>query len=199
MKTPRKEKSLKKIQEIKVNDSRVLVYQDEVHFQIQTTVTAGWFKKGSKPKVKSFPGRFKVSYSGFVNPQSGELFVSKPSTFNYETTIASIRDFLAAHPIAEGKKYAIVMDNAPWHKKAMRLIATEKLEEYSDINEKVEFVKLPPYSPDYNPIEQVWRITRKENTHNVFFRDLKTLQDTVDNAFKVWAKPNAQLASLCSF
>ena len=165
MKTPRKEKSLKKIQEIKVNDSRVLVYQDEVHFQIQTTVTAGWFKKGSKPKVKSFPGRFKVSYSGFVNPQSGELFVSKPSTFNYETTIASIRDFLAAHPIAEGKKYAIVMDNAPWHKKAMRLIATEKLEEYSDINEKVEFVKLPPYSPDYNPIEQVWRITRKENTH----------------------------------
>jgi transposase len=73
------------------------------------------------------------------------------------------------------------------------------LEEYSDIDEKVEFVKLPPYSPDFNPIEQVWRITRKENTHNVFFRDLKTLQDTVDNAFKVWAKPNAQLASLCSF
>lgn len=199
MKIPKKEKSLKKIQEIKVNDSRVLVYQDEVHFQIQTTVTAGWFKKGSKPKVKSFPGRFKVSYSGFIIPQSGELFVSKPSTFNYETTIAAIREFLVAHPIAEGKKYAIVMDNAPWHKKAMRLIATEKLEEYSDIDEKVEFVKLPPYSPDFNPIEQVWRITRKENTHNIFFRDLKTLQDTVDNAFKVWAKPNAQLASLCSF
>jgi transposase len=199
MKIPKKEKSLKKIQEIKVNDSRVLVYQDEVHFQIQTTVTAGWFKKGSKPKVKSFPGRFKVSYSGFIIPQSGELFVSKPSTFNYETTIAAIREFHVAHPIAEGKKYAIVMDNAPWHKKAMRFIATEKLEEYSDIDEKVEFVKLPPYSPDFNPIEQVWRITRKENTHNVFFRDLKTLQDTVDNAFKVWAKPNAQLASLCSF
>ena len=42
------------------------------------------------------------------------------------------------------------MDNAPWHKKAIRLIATERQEEYADIYDKVEFVKLPPYSPDFN-------------------------------------------------
>lgn len=199
MKTQRKEKSLKKIDDIKVNDSMILVYQDEVHFQIQTSITAGWFKKGSNPKVKSYPGRFKVSYSGFVIPETGELFTSKPSRFNYETVIESIRDFLAANPISDGKKFAIVMDNAPWHKKAIRLIATEKHEEYSDIYDKVEFVKLPPYSPDLNPIEQVWRITRRENTHNVFFPDISTLQNTVDSAFENWSKPNAQLASLCSF
>ena len=199
MRKLRKEKRLKKIEKVKVNDSLILVYQDEVHFQIQTTITAVWFKKGSNPKVKSFPGRFKASYSGFIIPKTGELFTSKPSTFNYETTIASIREFLDAHPIEAGKKYAVVMDNAPWHKKAIRLIATEKQKEYADIYDKVEFVKLPPYSPDFNPIEQVWRITRKENTHNVFFPDLKTLQSKIDAAFKFWAKPNAQLASLCSF
>ena len=104
----------------------ILVYQDEVHFQIQTTVTAGWFKKGSQPTVKSFPGRFKTSYSGFVIPESGELFTCKPEIFNYETTIDSIRDFLEAHPAPEGKKYALVMDNAPWHKKTIRLVETEK-------------------------------------------------------------------------
>ena len=48
-------KELKKIDEFKVNGGRVLVFQDEVHFQIQTTITSGWFKKGSNPKVKSFP------------------------------------------------------------------------------------------------------------------------------------------------
>ena len=61
------------------------------------------------------------------------------------------------------------MDSAPWHKKTMRLVETEKRPEYSDIRESVTFIKLPPYSLDLNPIEQVWRITRKENTHNVFF------------------------------
>lgn len=147
----------------------ILVYQDEVHFQIQTTVTSAWFKKGSAPTVKSFPGRFKTSYSGFVIPETGELFVATPEKFNYETTIDSIRAFLEAKPIPEGKRYALVMDNAPWHKKTVRLVQEESQPEFADIREKVEFVKLPPYSPDLNPIEQVWRITRKENTHNVFF------------------------------
>ena len=170
-----------------------------MHFQIQTTVTAGWFKKGSSPQVKSYPGRFKASYSGFVMPSTGELFVSRPETFNYETTIESIREFLRAHPAPDGKKYALVMDNAPWHKKTMRLIETEKQPEYADVLEQVTFVKLPPYSPDFNPIEQVWRITRRENTHNVFFATINALKEKVDQAFADWAVPNAQLASLCQF
>lgn len=140
-----------------------------------------------------------MSYSGFVIPESGELFTAKPETFNYETTIESIRSFLTNHPTPEGKKYALVMDNAPWHKKTMRLIETEQQPEYSDIREQITFVKLPPYSPDLNPIEQVWRITRRENTHNVFFESVAILERIVDTAFAAWASPNSQLQSLCSF
>jgi len=99
------------------DDSLILVYQDEVHFQIQTTIMSGWYKKGSSPTVKSYSGRYKASYSGFVIPNNGVLFVDKPKTSNYETTIDSIRAFLLKHPVPEGKKYALVMDNAPWHKK----------------------------------------------------------------------------------
>lgn len=176
-----------------------MVYQDEVHFQAQTTITRGWYKKGSEPKVKSFPGNDKVSYSGFVIPETGELFVTRPERFNYETTIDSIRSFLEAHPTPDGKKYALVMDNAPWHKKTKRLVQEEQLEEYSDILDAVEFIKLPPYSPDLNPIEQVWRITRKENTHNVFFSSKSNLASAVDGAFEEWSKPNDQLRTLCSF
>ncbi len=149
--------------------------------------------------MKSFPGRFKASYSGFVIPETGELFVARSEKFNYEATIASIRSFLEAHPAPKGKKYALVMDNAPWHKKTMRLIGDEHAVEYSDIFTSLIFVKLPPYSPDLNPIEQVWRITRKENTHNVFFPTLAALKAAVDGAFHAWAVPNAKLRSLCNF
>lgn len=90
------------------------------------------------------------------------------------------------------------MDNAPWHKKMYRLIVTERLDEYADVRDSVEFIMLPPYSPDLNPIEQVWRITRRENTHNVFFSSVASLQSIVDNAFYLWSTPNAQLHSLCS-
>ncbi len=175
------------------------MYQDEVHFQIQTTVSSAWYKKGSAPTVKSFPGRSKISYSGFIIPESGELFVAKPEVFNYTTTIDSIRAFLSMHPAPKGKKYALVMDNASWHKKTVRLVETEKRPEYKDIRKSVVFVKLPPYSPDFNPIEQVWRITRRENTHNVFFPSVSNLEEVVDSAFDSWSRPNDQLKSLCSF
>ena len=93
----------------------------------------------------------------------------------------------------------MIVDNAPWHKKAIRLIEDDKNLEYADIREKIVFVKLPPYSPDLNPIEQVWRITKKENTHNGFFKSKEDLKNTVDTAFDQWAIPNCQLRSLCSF
>lgn len=93
----------------------------------------------------------------------------------------------------------LLWTNAPWHKKTIRLVEAEKQPEHTDIRESVMFIKLPPYSPDLNPIEQVWRITRRENTHNVFFATVSTLEKTVDSAFEPWAKPNDQLRSLCSF
>ena len=92
-----------------------------------------------------------------------------------------------------------MLDNASWHKKAFRLIQKEMRAEYEDIRAVAAFELLPPYSPDLNPIEQVWRIVRKENTHNIFFPTLKKLEDTVDQAFGAWGKPNERLRKLCSF
>ena len=149
--------------------------------------------------MKSLPGNHKVSYSGFVRPDTGALFVTCPVWFTYETTISGFREYIEANPIEDGKKFAMIVDNAPWHKKAIRLIEDVNNLEYADIREKIVFVKLPPYSPDLNPIEQVWRITRKERTHNVFFKGKEDLKRTVDAAFAQWAMPNSQLRSLCSF
>ena len=177
----------------------ILAYQDEVHFQVQAIITTAWYKKGSAPKVKSFPVNSKVSYSGVVRPDTESLFVFKPRWFNYETMIESFREYINANPIDEGKKYAMVIDNAPWHKKAARLVEDETNPDYADIREKVVFVKLPPYSTDLNPIEQVWRITRREHTHNVFFKSKADLEAMVDEAFAQWAAPNDQLRTLCTF
>ena len=51
----------------------VVVFQDEVHFMAQTTVTRAWAPVGSAPKIKSLPGRDKISFSGFVVPQTDQI------------------------------------------------------------------------------------------------------------------------------
>lgn len=178
---------------------RVVVFQDEVHFSIQTTVTRSWSIKGSEPKVRSYPGRRNVAYSGFVRPDTGKLWTTNPGWFNFETTIESFREFIRCNPLAGGKRYCIVLDNAPWHKKAKRLIQDESNEEYADIRAMADFISLPPYSPDLNPIEQVWRITRKERTHNRFFPNLEALTEAVNSFFDSLSVPNDKLRNLCSF
>lgn len=147
----------------------------------------------------SKPGKNKIAYSGYLIPETGELIVTKPGWFNYESVIQSIRDFIKAKPCPDGKKYCLILDNAPWHKKAIRLIWKEGLDEYADIRKNVEYLSLPPYSPDLNPIEQVWRITRREKTHNRYYSSLEVLIETLDKYFSGFINPNEKLKSLCSF
>jgi hypothetical protein len=68
-------------------EDAIVVYQDEVHFQVATSITRKWAPKGSKPRVKSAPVRKNAAYSGYVIPTTGELVVTKPGWFNYETVI----------------------------------------------------------------------------------------------------------------
>lgn len=130
-------------------------------------------------------------------PSDGRLFVAKPLWFNWETTIDSFRQFINQCDTGGNKRIILVLDNAPWHKKAKRLV--EKEPEYQDIRDRMSFVSLPPYSPDLNPIEQVWRITRREKTHNHFRPDLPSLSATLDSWFASLCNPNEKLRSLCSF
>ena len=175
------------------------MFQDEVHFQVTTSVTRKWSLKGSKQQIESAPGRKNLPYSGFVYPDTGELIVTKPTRFNYETVIESFRFLIQNYKLPKEKRICLVLDNASWHKKAVRLIQTEALPEYEDIRKKMTFIFLPPYSPDLNPIEQVWRITRREVTHNTYFPDDIVLAKTLDSYFSDYRNSNQKIASLCSF
>ena len=158
-----------------------------------------WALMGSAPEVKSPAGRKSLTYSGFVFPHDGRLIMTRPSWFNSDNVIESIREFIDKANIQEGEEVYLVLDNAPWHKKAIRLIEDENNPEYEDIRKKIHFLRLPPYSPDLNPIEQVWRITRREVTHNRYFSSLAELENNLNSYFDNFSSPNEKFRSLCDF
>ena len=181
-------------------DPKVLVVsQDEAHFTQRSTVTAQLVKRGSRPRVASYPGRAKVSFSGFVElgADNGRLFIDSPERFTWETTIALIRGYLATLAPEDKRQIWMILDKAPWHRKAKRLIREQT--EYQDIRERVSFLDIPPYSPDLNPIEQVWRVARREVTHNRFFPSIDEEKRELEAWFAELATPNQKLASLCTF
>jgi transposase len=147
-----------------------------------------WAKRGKQPKVKSAPTQEKVAFSGFINPNTGQLIIKECNKFNYETIMEAIYHFQKTQNT--DRKVLIIMDNAPWHKKAVRLLREENIE-------NIEFLFLPPYSPELNPIERIWRITRRERTHNVYFDKLELLRERLLTYFMQFSTSNIKLKILC--
>lgn len=176
-----------------MNDPKIEVwFTDEVHFQHTTTVTRMWALKGMQPQLPSKPGREKIGYYGAVNPKTGQLFVRPAYTFNSNTCASFLDEFMMTRKTeAPGVKIVMVADNASWHKRPMRTLA-ERLPAGFAV------LYLPPYSPDLNVIERVWRLTRRVCTHNKYFDHLDEMAATLIGFFMAHAAPNDTLRKLCA-
>ena len=89
------------------------------------------------------------------------------------------------------KKRVLVLDNASSHK-------SHKVKQFvSSCKNRLELIFLPPYSPDLNPIERVWKNLRYHVNHNVCFETLELLENAIMSYLKEHAQPNDRLKSLC--
>lgn len=58
---------------------------------------------------------------------------------------------------------------------------------------------LPPYSPDLNYIEWVWKLVRRLRLHNRYFGTLYEVAETVEDLFETWGHPDTTLRRLSAF
>jgi putative transposase len=152
------------------------------------TVSYCWSKKGKQPKICQ-PQRKKERRTifGCVCPCSGELVTQVSKQGNMRNFFSFL---LKVSRTFKGKKVYMVLDNVRFHH-AKRLVPI--LEKY---RERIEFVFLPPYSPDLNPIERVWWLMRKQITHN---RWSKTMEQRIKD-FEQWTQmvSTGQIKAMCN-
>jgi len=162
--------------------------EDEVHFQRHSSLIRMWAPKGEQPRVLSASTRQKVGFLGAVDLKTGRLLAKEAATFNAETFGGFLR-YLLQH--TEGKVY-LILDNASWHKaRNLRGFFTQN-------RDRLARVFLPPYSPELNPAERVWRITRRQVAHNRYFESIEQLETALSAHFVRWGQPNSTLKTLCA-
>ncbi len=147
-----------------------------------------WAPKGQQPRVLSASTRQKVGFFGAVNLKTGVLLTRDAPTFNGET----FGDFLGYLLQATQGKVYLILDNAKWHK------ARVLKEFFIQNQDRLVRIFLPPYSPELNPAERVWRITRRLVTHNRYFPSVGELKMALTSHFLKWAQPNIALRALCA-
>lgn len=142
------------------------------------------------PVVLQEPTRKSIGVFGAVRVSDGCLVTNQEKTFNNMTFLQFLKKLLPYRQ--PDHKMVVILDNARWHHaKALTPWLTEHKEIF-----QLDF--LPPYSPDLNHIERLWKLTRKLCTHNRYFATIDSMAETVFHQFDLWSLPNETLRRLCA-
>lgn len=149
----------------------IIVAFDEVKFQLEPVYKRVWFPKGEKPKGAFFWSSKKLLTFGALT--SNHRFFYE---FYEAQNSLTFRHFLryVIKRLSRKKKYVFILDNAGFHKTQP---VQDLLNEYSSFI-SVEF--LPPYSPELNPIETNWRVTKNAVTKSQYFPNIEAMQDALE-------------------
>lgn len=144
------------------------------------------------PVCLHHPTRKSVGYFGAVNLRTGQLVVQREATVFDGQTFASFLIQLKTASRRRGRRIVVISDNAKYHHAKLHLPWREAQAKTFALD------YLPPYSPDLNPIERVWKLARRLCLHNCYFARLDQVCAVVDHQFLAWSQPNEILRKLCT-
>jgi transposase len=138
------------------------MFGDEASFWLDGTLHRTWSRIGVQPRVDTFGERKTAHVFGAVSLQARPVFRYRfAPVFNAVTFL----EFLKLLVRRARRKLFLIIDNGPCHNLDLDGKAWLSANQH-----RIELFRLPPYSPEYNPIEGVWKVAKKRTTHNRFFR-----------------------------
>lgn len=165
----------------------LLLFGDEASFAQWGSLSYTWSPIGQQPTVQTSGKRQAYKVFGLIDYFTGRLFYQGVAgKFNSESYIAFLEMVLkqTQQPVF------LVQDGARYH--------TSKLTKqfFQNHAQRLTVAQLPSYSPDYNPIEFLWRALKRRTTHNLYFPDFDILVDAVEVAFAYFQTQRAYVKSL---
>lgn len=132
----------------------VVMFQDEAVFGLRTNISKCLIFKSIRAIVKASQrfGAFKMY--GAVNPETGQKVMMRAEKCDTDTFRRHLLRIAARHP---GQRVLLVLDNAAWH-------SAKGLQ----VPENITLAFLPPYCPELNPVENLWKEMKKELKNQSF-------------------------------
>lgn len=152
-----------------------------------------WIPPETKdPVLLHHPTRKSVGYFGAVRLRDGKfVFQREEKSFDGQTFFGFLKNLRRAS-CHSGRRVVVLLDKASYHRAGLHKAWRDQAMPHFS----VEF--LPSYSPELNPIERVWKLTRRQATHNRYFSTLQEVVGEVENTFHRWQYGNETLRRLCA-
>ena len=135
-----------------------LYFLDAVHPEYQSQAVCGWIKKGESKTLQTTAKQQRLHFVGALSLKTMDTMIREYETIDADAMIRFFKDLESE----KGKREIhVILDNAAAHK-------SRKLIEYLE-GTGIRIHYLPPYSPNLNPIERLWKIFRQLTLYNRYF------------------------------
>jgi transposase len=131
----------------------VILFVDGVHPTHDTKYSKIWTQKGKPRYIESNTGRERLNICGVYNVDNQELISIDELTINAEAIIKLLHKVIAKYP--SNKIITIYLDNAKYHK-------NKQVKEFLSLHSNIKLEFLPPYSPNLNLIERLWKFANEK-------------------------------------
>jgi transposase len=167
----------------------LLLFGDEASFPQWGTLNYTWARKGRQPLLKTSGRRKAYKVFGLIDYFSGRFFCQATSE---RLTMATYQQFLLSVMEQTSQHMILVQDGARYH-------TGSKMQAFFALHaERLTVFQLPSYSPDFNPIEKLWKKIKEQDTHLVYFPTFEALTSRVDSALVKFASKGQEVLALFS-
>ncbi len=164
-----------------------LLFGDEASFPQWGTLTYTWARKGQQPTIETSGKRKGYKVFGLIDYFTGRFFFKcQEERLNSETYAAYLTEVMRK----TRKHIVLIQDGARYHtSKAMNAF----FEAHKD---RLTVFDLPSYSPDYNPIEKLWKKVKEKGTHLQYFPTFEALKEKVQETLSFFENAKEEVLSL---
>lgn len=156
-------------------DSDPILFMDAVHPTQSTKLSCGWIRKGERKAVKTTGSRTRLNIISALSVND----LARTVTRDYPQINADAicRFFIAVrqtYPVSQ--KVHLILDSAPYHRASL-------VRDWAFVM-NIELHYLPPYSPNLNPTERLWKVMNEHVRNNRYFASAKAFRDAIRGFFE---------------
>jgi transposase len=140
-----------------------IFFQDESRFGQQGSITNVWARRGSRPTAVRQTEYEYLWVLGAVCPETGKAEGLLSPRLNTDVVNIFLKQFSTM--VADDEHAVIIWDGAGYHKS--KSLQTP---------ENITLLQLPPYSPELNPIENLWHYLKSHYLSNRAYADYEALE-----------------------
>lgn len=154
------------------DENSIIMFMDAVHPEYQSQAVYGWIPKGETKTLPTTNTQFRLHLNGAIDLNTMSIFTREYDTIDAQSIISFFKDLESENPF---KTIHIICDNGRSNK-------NKDIQQYLETS-RIKIHYLPPYSPNLNAIERLWKIMREQVTYNKYYPRFTEFKDKIHEFF----------------